>query len=137
MYLKMIKHLNAMKTIGVLAVTLMIATVPEMAFAADSIGDKIGGEKGWLWQLYQIRILLLGGFLLAGIGFIGWGVWIWIKSSDNPNQNENAGKQAVYRIVGGSILTVITIFIGIFVATMTGDGDAGSAASDSAISFEQ
>jgi len=117
-------------------VTLSMAAFSVSANAQEALDERITGDGGWVDQLTAVGILVLAAAFLAGVGSVSYGIWYYMKKSDNP-QEQDAGGKALKWILGGSALTVVPVFIGIFALTLGGDGDAVNSANDQLNNFSQ
>jgi hypothetical protein len=115
------------------AVTLAASN---LAQAQEDLATRITGEGGWLDQLSAVGMLILAAAFLAGVGCVSYGIWYYLKKSDNP-QEPDAGGKAMKYMLGGAALTIVPLFIGILSLTLGGDGDATGQANDLLNDFQQ
>lgn len=117
-------------------VTVAAFAVTSTVHAQEDLASRITDDNGWLDQLGAIGMLILAAAFLAGIGCVSWGIYYYIKKSDNP-QEPDAGGKAMKFIVGGSALTIVPLFIGIMTMTLGGDSDASGAVDSQLQQFQQ
>jgi hypothetical protein len=110
--------------------------VTSTANAQEDLASRITDQGGWLDQLGAVGMLVLAAAFLAGVGCVSWGIWYYVKKSDNP-QEPDAGGKALKFIVGGSALTIVPLFIAIMTMTLGGDGDASGAVDSQLQQFQQ
>lgn len=106
------------------------------AQAQQDLGSRITEEDGLIDQITAIGALVLAAAFLAGVGCVSYGIWYYIKKSDNP-QEPDAGSKALKFILGGAALTIVPLFIGIFAMTLGGDADSVNTANDQLDGFSQ
>jgi len=110
--------------------------VSTFSHAQQDLGSRITEEDGLIDQLTAVGALVLAAAFLAGVGCVSYGIWYYIKKSDNP-QEPDAGSKALKFILGGSGLTIVPLFIGIFAMTLGGDADSVNTANDQLDGFSQ
>lgn len=104
-------------------VSVAALAISNLAHAQEDLATRITGEGGWLDQLGAIGMLVLAAAFLAGVGCVSWGIWYYIKKSDNPQEPEAGGK-ALKFILGGAALTIVPLVIAVMTLTLGGDTNA-------------
>tara|TARA_Y100001973_G_scaffold77534_1_gene113495 strand:- start:22 stop:402 length:381 start_codon:yes stop_codon:yes gene_type:complete len=104
-------------------VTVASFAVTNVAHAQEDLASRITDEGGWLDQLGAIGMLVLAAAFLAGVGCVSYGIWYYVKKSDNP-QEPDAGAKALKFIVGGAALTIVPLVIAVMTMTLGGDSNA-------------
>lgn len=104
--------------------------------AEEDLATRILGDGGWIAQMSAVGALVLAAAFLGGVGSVSYGIWYYMKKSDNP-QEPDAGAKAMKFMLGGAALTVVPLFIGILSLTVGGDGAASATATDQLGTFQQ
>jgi hypothetical protein len=102
----------------------------------EDLASRILGEGGWIDTLSAVGALILAAAFLAGVGSVSYGIWYYMKKSDNP-QEPDAGAKSMKFMLGGAALTIIPLFIGILSLTVGGDTGASGTAADQLGTFQQ
>lgn len=110
-------------------------TAASAARAQESAAERITGQDGWIAQLQAFGMLALAVFFLVGLCCVGYGIWYYVKKSDNP-QEPDAGSKAMKLMGGGAALTIVPLVIGILTITLGGDSDASGAVQDQLNQFQ-
>ena len=104
--------------------------------AQEDLAARITGDGGWIAQLSAVGALILAAAFLAGVGSVSYGIWYYMKKSDNP-QEPDAGAKSMKFMLGGAALTIIPLFIGLLSLTVGGDTGASGTAADQLGTFQQ
>jgi hypothetical protein len=114
----------------------VVMAISTTTSAEEDLATRILGEGGWIAQMSAVGALVLAAAFLGGVGSVSYGIWYYMKKSDNP-QEPDAGAKSMKFMLGGAALTVVPLFIGILSLTVGGDGAASATAADQLGAFQQ
>ncbi len=97
--------MNKLNRKTALAITILLLTLPRLAFAADKDIDEIYTTLGHFYQ----NIILRVGTTLAGFVIMFGGI-VYSTSGGDPTK-AGRGKELIYGAISGLVLLVLAAFI--------------------------